>query len=492
MYQGFDEGQPGTYLSLGLLCTICLVTYTAARNESLTQRMRGLAWGACTVTVLSVLDEIYEWHESFGMFVRKTVTFLPKRLTLYTDDVLIALATLIASVLLYHGLRRISQERDLHVHYIIVLGLALCHALLDVLGHGSYALEAFLPGLAPAAIDSLDHQIGCFEEWCKIWCEWFVLLLFVRVFFGQVISLMWSLLLFIGSVVATVALWAVADVQAGVPYLTIGRPLYMLRNFPALLSLSWVWFAWAGIAWCCFRQNEDKLKIAGLLYTCPLSLFFAAEVDAESVGLWLRLCAETLLPNAYYAAASARHGLLVILFVVPGLFVGLSVGQGLKHYPWLVGCGLCVLGIAYLMCFPQTHTFTFEPLRLIQAGGLVVPLIGLFLLFQQRRLAGLVWLAFVGACFLSQPIWLVMAVTVSVISWAYVAPKIHNWWGRQGWAVVLLLSLVTSVLLFRLSVPAPLPHHDYLDRAKTFFLTKYQPYEKYRIVIRQVRTEEAL
>ena len=302
-------------------------------------------------------------------------------------------------------------------------------------------------------------------------------------------SVVWSLQIFAGSVLATISLWAVADMQTGIPYLTVGRPLNFLRNFSALLALSFVWFAWAGMIWYCFRQEEGKRDIAGLLYVCPLSLFFGAFAEPESVGLWIRTFADSLLPNAYYGAAIARYGLLGGWLMVPGLLVGFILGNTIKYCPRLLS-----LGVGGILVATLTHTqeIAFQPQHLLQAGGLLVPIVCLFLWIRNRIQAAPLCFILIGVCFLAQPVWLCIVVTVSVISWAQVVSGDEVWGGVRVRTALVVVCLVSSMFILRMNAPIPLPNHHYRNVAAGFFLTHHQPYEKYRIIVREIRPEEML
>ncbi len=473
VFIGFEEQEPGTYLSLTMMFTVFVLSLAAMRNGQLHRSTRLVAAITSVISALAMFDETHKWHERVGEFVQENFRFLPRRLTHYTDDVIILLGAIVGGVILYFSLRLVARESDLRPYLVAVVALALAHGLLDIVSHRDYMLKMFWPDLPKQAARALVDQLSCFEEWCKIWCGWFVILFLQRLFHGQRTPLLWSAQIFLGSVLATVGLWAVPDVTQGIPYLTIGEPHHFLRNFQALFQLAFVWLTWVGITWLCFGRDETKRNLAGLLYLAPLAMWVGTLPAAETMGPAIEWLIDSLIPNPYFGSAILRHSMLLFLLLIPGLALGLGAGFLLRRHPRLLAVGQ-VTPLFFTLLFSEAFQFQGW-------GGGTAPLIlvlGVGLLAVPRTWLVAGGLILIGLASAHSPLFLCVVFPVIVVSFFQTIPGRTPQGGTVYWRRLATTHLAFAVAVAWLASSTLLPKHKYRDRNAPFFRIRYQPLVK--------------
>ncbi len=269
IFFGFDEDEPITWMSLTLMAAVLVVVLAAIRNDGLDRLRRFAAVVLGGVGAFALLDERYGWHEDVGRWVKDHVEVFSRDVRHYTDDVIVVLFALAGTLLFAFLLRALPNRRSYLPYLACVAALAFAHGFLDVLGHGGRLWRVFLPDITKDQVDLLTGTLGFYEEACKLWAEWFVLLFVLRFFHGQRGPLLWSLSVMAGSFLSGVGLWAIEDPNTGVPYIVMERTLRLLRNHHLLFLLATIFVVWALVAWRWFGDQPKKQALAGLFFLAP-------------------------------------------------------------------------------------------------------------------------------------------------------------------------------------------------------------------------------
>lgn len=322
VYGGFDEGEPGTCLSLMMMTACGIVAILAACKRGLSPSGRCMAGVIGIVVLVAVLDEYFSGHESLGKYLLRHNRLIPGPWMQYDDDVMIILGGLIGSLAFYRIVRSVRHDRMLWQILGCVVLTALVHGSLDLLSHKEYVWSLIWPGVKFADVRSFLDQLSCFEEWNKIWCEWFVLIFLLRLYYSVEIPVIWSLQVLIGSVLATPGLWSVNPKTGSIPYFVFAPTSEgVIRNFHLLGGVACVWLTWTWLAWRLHEGDIAKIKKAGCFWLCPVAFVLSLNYDTHPLDLrpvlltcglllpfiWVsmaRPCPRFLLPIAILATAT--------------------------------------------------------------------------------------------------------------------------------------------------------------------------------------------
>ncbi len=327
VFIGFNEYEAGTAMSLWLMFVCFLLTFSAMRNPAFEDSKRWIAGCLTLLIAFAMADEKLSLHEVFGKYIRRNVRFLSEEITYYTDDIVILTGAIVGIILLYYCLKYFSAKPDVW-QYLWWVGItAVAHGVLDLISHKRYVWMIFWPDLTQNMFNSmLGERLGCFEEWCKLWTEWFVILFLLRVFFKQKCPILWSVQVFCGSFLATVGIWNVADVRKGIPYIIAGKPLHFIRNYHVLIGLLTIWVAWGIMTWVVFKQEHVKRAIAGLFFVCPFYVFLEGMIDKNLVDGFFYVLSGPELFDIFYAANMLIFLLILCLVLLPGIVLGFFGG----------------------------------------------------------------------------------------------------------------------------------------------------------------------
>ncbi len=453
VFDGCDEDEPMTWMSTTLMLTVLVVLLAAIRNRALEPLERRAAIVLSAVAAFAILDEKERWHEKFGRYVKNDLDFFTRDVRHYTDDAVIVLFALAGALLFYLFVRKLEHRRD-YVPYVAgAVALALAHGILDVLGHGGRIWRALIPEITGNQIDLLTETLGFYEESCKLWAEWFVLLFVLRLFHRQRGPLAWSMLAMTGSFLSGIGLWAIEDPSAGVPYVVMERTLRILRNYHLLIALWTIFAAWALASWRLFGDRPRKQALAGLFFLAP---FYAVlpEIAQVTKGVLSVLglagtvvATSTLLGVIVFLVFRQSGGILTIVAVAVAAVLGLAGFSGGK----LAG----------------------QPLLLLSIGGVIFPWTVAFLV-RRRKHVGKGTLAAVlalAAVLVQNPLWWLVAFAVAL------ALSIE---GRTSpvrartWSILVSLQAVAIVVVFFFSASGILPEYRFEIPEKVVFETGTQ------------------
>ncbi len=343
VFFGFEEDEPITWMSLSLMLTVLVFLLAVIRDPELESDKRWAAIVLAAVAGFALLDERERWHEAFGKWVKDELDVFTRDVRHYTDDAVVIVFALAGTLLFLFFLRKLARRRELLPYVACAAALALAHGVLDVLGHGGRLWRALIPEITKHQVALLTDVLSVYEEACKLWAEWFVLLFVLRFFYGQRGPLAWSMLVMIGSFLSAIGLWAIEDPSAGVPYVVMEDTLRILRNYHLLIALGAVFSIWAVASWRLFGDRPEKQALAGLFFLAP---FYAA------------------LPEI--ASFSKLAGQPLLLLSIGGVLLPLSLALLVRRGDVRIGAllGALVLASALLR----------NPLGLLVAYGFVLAL----------------------------------------------------------------------------------------------------------------------
>ncbi len=336
VFEGFDEKEPATRLSQALMVFVVGLCLAAARNPKVDASTRSIAWVLGIVSLIAAVDEAWGFHEEIGYWVQDNLEFLPSKVRHFTDDLIILGGALAGACLLYWLIKKTGRVRELMPYIGAVVILAVAHGLLDIVSHGIVTLEAVFPDAPEIELRSMEDQLSTFEEFCKIWSAWFVVLLVQRLFHRDRVALAWSWIVCLSTPLAAFSLWQWSGVD--VPYLKIGGPLVFIRNFHGLAELCLIWIAWTVASWMLLRDREESRTWFGLLFPVSALVLAGGWSDAIRIGAWVASIADALLPNPYWDADFFAYNLLAILFLGPAFAVGWLMARAVRlGWPGVLG-----------------------------------------------------------------------------------------------------------------------------------------------------------
>ncbi|RMH55166.1 MAG: hypothetical protein D6679_12210 [Candidatus Hydrogenedentota bacterium] len=243
----------------------------------------------------------------------------------------------------------------------------------------------------PKAGEYLLDRTSTFEEWYKIWTEWFVLLFALRLFHQRRVPFFWSLGCFAAAIFATPMLWAGADPSGAIPYLVTGGWSRIVRNPGRLLALAITWVSWAVLAWRISRESPKRAPAAALLFFLPLMLGLNAQgalgVGAAVTGLVVgslfgEFTVAFFLLNALLLVAVLTHSLPLQGVLLVG---GAAVGSALRKRSPLPA-SLLLLGLsASVFLFHGGFLYVSLSVFLLGGGLLAWTLTGIACLSRETR-----------------------------------------------------------------------------------------------------------
>lgn len=447
-YEGFDDGEPATWLSLLLLATCLALLLPATWSARVEPAKRKVAGLLALVTLAALLDEAFQGHESLGKLVRSRAKFIPAGVRHYTDDVIMILAAIVGGILICRWVRSVSGKRAYAWHVFWVIVAAVGHGVLDLLGHGPGVWRVLLDEPSWKLTEYLNDVMSYFEECCKLWAEWFVILLLSAFLYGRCRGLLWSVQLFACSMLAVVGIWVVEVPWRGVPFVWVGGPLSYVRNHHLLLTLALIWIVWALIAWLRYRADEVARNTAALFFLSPFYL---------------------LVPRI--AALPERSGIPPLGLLGLGLGGALAVVLLWRRWGPRALSALLPLG---LLAFSPGH-LAAQPRLLLAVGGLFFPLAVLFLLRERRAARPLFVAALVAAAALHDPLWLLGTWAVVLLCTIDRLAERKPALGRRVWAGLVGLQILTILGILSLGLPRFLPNDKFRPRGLAQFETGLQP-----------------
>ncbi|HIF22299.1 MAG TPA: hypothetical protein EYQ27_10425, partial [Gemmatimonadetes bacterium] len=320
VFLGFEEDEPGTWMSLSLMFATLLLVLPAIRNRALEPAYRRAAALLSLVIGGALLDERLEWHEGIGMWIRGVVGEAEHPMIVYADDVIIILLAIVGALVMRNILRSLPDVRGYIPYVALIVVLAGAHGVLDLLGHRPLIWQIFWPEMTNYALRPLREILGFFEESTKLWTEYFVVLFLLRFFYRQTGHLAWTVLVMTGSWMATAGLWSVVN-EPFVPYVIMGTVLRFVRNYPMFLLLAGLWVPWTIVVWRWFSDDPEKTAFAGLFFLWPL-------VQAPPWLLLVYGCGLGLpLRDGRRPKPRAQGAIIAALLVTFALAMGLS-GRG--------------------------------------------------------------------------------------------------------------------------------------------------------------------
>jgi len=426
---------------------------------------------------LAILDEQLQWHENIGYFVQKNVLFLPRRLTHYTDDIIILAGAFVGGSLLLYCIIKSPQRIKLIPYLLAVVIIGASHGVLDLISHKYYFLKIFIPDLTYENSFSLIERMGYFEECCKLWTEWFVILFLLRFLYQQKASLLWPIQIFIGSMLITVGLWNFSGVDPGIPYLPVGTTLNVIRNYHYLLILSCVWMAWGTMTWILYKDKIIKLNriMAGMFFLRPFFLLFPyyyAQAGLENV---FGIIAQLTIPRGFYHADLISLTVFLLSMIAPGVLLGLAGGYVMKNkksaevFPMVLFFSM--LGIVLFFLGISVHLFYF-----FMTGGLILPLAIVILIIKNRGPFILLLMTLLPAFLVRNPVFMLVAAIFIIIQMAQIITVDEMKKYYKEWLAFIVLHLLSLIFFIWLANPMMIQNIKYTAFSKYLLKVKFQPF----------------
>ncbi len=455
IFYGFEEREPITWMSLTLMIAVLVVLLAVIRNRALETHKRWAATVLSVVTLFAILDEKHRWHEKLGKYVKNELDFFTRDIRHYTDDVVVVIFALVGALLLYLFVRKLENRRDYVPYAVCAVALAVAHGLLDVLGHGYRLWRVFIPEITGDQVQLLTKTLGFYEESCKLWAEWAILLFALRMFHHRRGPLAWSMLVMTGSFLSGIGLWAIEDPSVGVPYVVMERTLRLLRNYHLLIALAFIFSAWAIVAWRLFGEQPGKQAMAGLFFVAP---FYAVLTEIA------RLVTGVLDFAGFAGTVLAASALLAGIAYLP---FGARLPRDVIHQRHrklaAVAVAIAVAGVASvaglgLVGF-STAGLGGQPLLLLSIGGVFLPWTGAFLARNRQAGRGLLTggLALAAVLF-HNPLWwlVVFGVMLAVSIERRMFPV-----SKRTWGILLPLQAIVIAVVFYFSASGILPEYRF-------------------------------
>ena len=473
LFIGFDEKNVGTSLSLILMFACFMLTFTAIRNPLIERPKSRFAILLSCIIAIAMIDEKLKFHEAFGKYIRRSLSFISKRITYYTDDVVIIIVTILGCILLYYCIKYFSDKPDLHNYLKCIVFFAIGHGVLDLISHKRYLWNIFGLDLTTKAFNSMYGEwLGCFEEWFKLWSEWFIILFLFRFFYKQKGPLLWSIQIFIGNVLAVFGLWSVTNANKGIPYFIAGEQLKFIRNYHLLLSLVIIWIAWSMITWILFKQNKFKRNISGLFFLCPFYFILDKIIDKNFFDSILGLLSGPILKNFFWAANMINLFVFLALFILPGIALGLFgkylLKWGFYHILLILIILISIFGFSF-------KGIPLQTLNLLKIGGIIFPIAVIFIIKEFNRESILIVIMTLWALLLKNPIGILLCLAFGLIKYIQlITPEIIHKSPRL-WISIIGLHILSVLLIIFLSFPTFMPNIKFRPKEKILFQTGYQP-----------------
>ncbi len=453
VFRGFEEKEPGTWMSLTLMFVSFLLVFPVMRNRDMVPQKRKIAILFCTIITLALLDERLMWHEAIGRYARRHWDILPRGVLNYTDDVIILAGAIVGAIVLYYCIRIFSDKDEYQWYFWCVVVIAIAHGCLDILAHKHYLWKLFSPEATLHNTYSVREVLGFFEESCKLWTEWFVILFIARYFYGQKGFLLWSIQVFCGGMIAVAGLWGIGNIDEGIPYMIMGTSLKFIRNYQFFLPLAFVWLVWAGVAWRLFRMDTTKRTLAGVFFLCPYYLLLPELSQAVSF-------------SAFSGGISGTVQYILVFAALAGIVLALMFKVDRRIlFSFIIMAG--VIGFS-------PGKLSMQPLLLVKTGGILFPFAALYIIKEQRRKWILIGLILFSAVFIQNAVWLVGACGFSLICLIGMV----DWWkdaGEYFWKSLIVVQIVSLILIMSLYYPPYyIPNTKFVPKEVVLFQTGHQ------------------
>ncbi len=461
IFHGFDEGEPITWMSTTLMLAVLVSLLAVIRDRTLEPYKRWAAVVLSAVTIFAILDERQRWHEKFGRYVKNELDFFTRDIRHYTDDAVVVVFALAGALLLYLFVGKLKDRRDYVPYVACAVALALAHGVLDVLGHGGRLWRALIPEITKHQVALLTETLGFYEECCKLWAEWFVLLFVLRFFHCQRGPLAWSIGVMIGSFLSGIGLWAIEDPSVGVPYVVMERTLRFLRNYHLLIALGFIFSAWALVSWRLFGEQPKKQAMAGLFFVAP---FYAVLPEIA------RMATGVLSAIGFAGTVVAAAAVLAVIAYLPFGARDVPGDKPRRRTLNLVGvAGAVVLGLIGF----STAELTGQPLLLLSIGGVFLPAAVAFLVSrrEEARKGSIITAVVLAAVLFQNPLWWLTAfgVTLAMSIECRMSPV-----SRKTWLTLVPLHALVVAVVFYYSASGILPEYRFDVPEKVVFETGIQ------------------
>ncbi len=358
VFDGFDEGETGTHLSVLLMVSCALIALAAALNPTYPQKQRRGAMVMALLIGVAVADELGKYHEQIGKWVQNSGSeTIPKNLGYHADDLIILAGAIAGALLLIWLRRRFPPDAALRPYFVAAVFSAIAHGVVDYLSHGNRVPRQLVPEMTRFDARTLTDWMGVYEEAFKLWAEWFVLLFLLRLLQRRDGRLGWAVMVMTGNMAALVGLWATGEKT---PYMPIGEPFVVLRNPHGLFLYAALVIAWSAAVWMKFPTQPRVCYMLGLGWLMPLGLAVLGPVEADSFGAAVYGLTHAFIPAEYFNAAISRWLVLVLTYVLPGATAGVLAGLVWRRArPGITAAAAAVAMALLLLClwlagFPAT------------------------------------------------------------------------------------------------------------------------------------------
>ena len=453
VFNGFDESEPGTWMSLTLMFISLLIILPKTRTSNTEPIKRKIAIIMSFIIGIAMVDEKLQFHESIGYFVQDNFQNLPISVTTYTDDVLIIIGALLGGILLFYTFKYIGTNSVSRNYFIAVFTAALVHGTLDLISHKQFILNLLLPSLASGEISTYQEYIGYFEETFKLWTEWFFILFVLNLFYDQKGFLTWSIVIGIASIFAGFGLWNVELVSEGISFIVVEGKLKFIRNYHLFFIVSLIWVIWSSVVWGKFKHDTKKIIFASLFLINPFYLLL------YNIEEW------RFLIFSFFSFTEANSILLPIIIIVAA--VAFYIYK--KDHELLP----IIVLTSGLMGFSFSNLFA-QPLFLLKIGGIFFPVLLLLTMKQQNNKLFLIIGALFSIVFIKNPVWFIIIYGYLFLMFLEKfsfegTPKF-----KRNLIIVSVLQAVILISLFSTSITNLLPVKYFPIRNKILFDVGHQ------------------
>ena len=362
VFDGFEERETGTHLSVLLMVSCGLIALAAALNPANPRQQRRGALLLAVLIGVAIADELEKYHERIGKWVKEPSGWtIPNGLAYHADDLIVLGGAIAGALFLLWLRRRFPPDRALDPYFVAAVFTATAHGVVDFLSHGTRVPRQLFPEMTRFDARTLTDWLGVYEEAFKLWAEWFILLFLLRLLHRRDGRLGWAVMVMTGSLATLVGLWAT---RGATPYMPVGEPFIVLRNPHALFLYAALVVGWSVAAWMKFPTRPGSCYILGLGWLMPFGLAVLGPVQADHFGAAVYSLTHAFIPGEYYNAAICRWVVLLLIYVLPGVTAGALVGLVWRKAPPVIA--VAVMGVVttglLLICLELTGLAATLPL----------------------------------------------------------------------------------------------------------------------------------
>jgi len=478
VYEGFNDGGSGTYLSLVMMSACLVISITGACKKDTSPSMFWLAVAVSLVVFLAMLDEYFKGHESIGKYIIRNVHLLPERQMAFSDDIIILIGTIIGSVAFYFVVKRTRNDALQRKLLWCIVITAVGHGVLDILSHKIYLWEFLLPDISLNAAYELTEQLSCFEEWMKIWCEWFVLLFLLRIFHKQENSVIWSSQILVASILACAGLWAIPPGTKLIPYFVLWPTEYgIIRNYHILGGIFCIWLTWGLITYRLFLDNLEKVERAGWFWLCPLSFLLFSNGNAQISGVAVGVIA------GMFAGKNRRISIIILAIVMLSGFIDshilirLSFVLGFAVACFIIHGHVSYLIVGILIVTPLWVVLKgihIYPGSIILAVGFLLPFILFTINRNQKWILIPVYIIFIPFILTSDPSLIFLIWFMSITLHVRIVPGQVAYNYRKLTLVIVMEHVLLVLVLMVIYLPDLMPNYKYKCTSLDIFSIGFQ------------------